>query len=459
MKSFSSDNEYFTQDLQNLEYLSEKHLLRWGKDGIEVLYGTPHEYFEGEKESEDIFSMMDIEKIFKDLDGDFGIGKFGTLIKSLYQLMPTGIEITDENRDILQNMFPNIDSNSSMFDLMQDITPFSKKLLTEKEYYKDFRKTISDKGFKLDPNSGNWSADEVFKNIDNFLQKQNTKLTFREYITTCFKNREETVNRFEYYTTAYLLLDMIGYKSDNLPKPTDNMQNIQNDAEHSFYSAYCDYFVVIDKKLTTKTKVLFKEFNIPTVVISPKEFIETIKSKIHLIDTNKHFIKEAVELLDKENIVELYEKDEEIEVDTFAFKLPIFYFNFFNYVIYQNYIEQKAFVLTFKKVFKNYSSFIYYTEAERLIDRICNFFGYEDNQEHLVKKQEFIYSDKEVVFLWNFDGGIIKLEKDIKTHRPILNYIVLMNEKNKTTINMGICCSTNITRLRDKILFQKLKIP
>lgn len=430
MKSYCLENEYFTQDLKNLEYLSEKHLLRWGKDGIEVLFGTPQEYFEGEKDSEDIFSLMDIEKIFDDLDGDdFGIGKFVTLIKSLYQVMPTGIEITDENREMLQKMFPNIDSNSSMWDLMKDITPFSKKLLTEKEYYKEFRKTISDKGFKLDPNSGNWSVDEVFKNIDTFLQKQNTKLTFLEYVTTCFKNRKEPVNRFEYYTTAYLLLDMIGYKSDSLPKPTDNMQNIQSDAEHSFYAAHCDYFVVIDKKLTTKTKVLFKEFNIPTVIISPKELIETIKNKIHFIDTNKHFINEALDLLDIENIVETYEKDEEIEVDTFAFKLPKFYFNFFNYAVYQNYSDPKAFVLTFKKVFKNYSSFIYYTEAERLIDRICNLFGYEDNQDHSDKKQEFVYGDKEVVFIWNFEGGIIKLEKDVETHRPMLTYIVLTSEK------------------------------
>ena len=49
---------------------------------------------------------------------------------------------------------------------------------------------------------------------------------------------------------------MIGLKSDNLPKPTDNMQNIQNDAEHSFYSTHCDYFVVIDKKLDNQNKVL-----------------------------------------------------------------------------------------------------------------------------------------------------------------------------------------------------------
>lgn len=60
MKSYSLENEHFNQDLQNLEYLSEKHLLRWGKDGIEVLFGTPKEYFQGEKDSEDIFSMMDM---------------------------------------------------------------------------------------------------------------------------------------------------------------------------------------------------------------------------------------------------------------------------------------------------------------------------------------------------------------------------------------------------------------
>ncbi len=427
MKSYSLDNEYFQQDLQNLAYLSEKHLLRWGKNEIEVLFGTPQEYFENEKNSEDIFSMMDIEKIFNDLDNnDLGIGKFGSLIKPLFQLSPSSIEINEGNKELLLKMFPNLTNSSSMWDLMKDITQFSKRLLTEKEYFKDFRKTISDKGFKLEPNSGNWGVDEVFRNIDNFLQKQNTNLTFLEYVNTCFKHKKDAINRFEYYTTAYLLLDMIGYKSDNLPKSTDNMQNIQNDAEHSFYSAYCDYFVVLDKKLSIKAKVLFKEFNIATIVISPKELVEMIESKIHIFKTDKYFINEALELIKNENIVEKYEKDETIETDTFAFKLPIFYFNFFNYVIYQHYEEQNAFVLTFKKVFKNYSSFIYYTEAERLVDRVCNFFGYENNQEYLTKKHEFVYGENEIVFMWNFNNGVIKLEKDIETQRPLLTYIVLV---------------------------------
>lgn len=430
MKSYSLENEYFQQDLQNLEYLSEKHLLRWGRDEIEILFGTPQEYFENEKNSENIFSLMDIEKVLNDLDNNnLGTVKFGELIKSLFQLTPSGIEINEDNKELMKKIFPNLNNSSSIWDIMKDILPFLKKTLTEGEYYKDLRKTIGNKGFKLDQNSGNWGIDKVFTNIDNFLQKQNISLTFVQCVDACFKHKKEPVNKFEYYTTAYLLLDMIGYKSDNLPKQTDSMQNIQNDAEHSFYSACCDYFVVADKKLFIKTKVLFKEFNISTKVISPEDLIKEIESKIHVSKIDKHFIDEAFELIKNTPVIEKYQKSEYIETDIYAFELPLFYFNFFNYVTYQYYEEQNGFVLTFKKAFKNYSTFIYYTEAERLIDRVCNYFGYENNQEHSAKKYEFVYGEEEIVFIWYFDDGIIKLEKDIDTKRPLLRYFFVVSKK------------------------------
>jgi len=434
MKSYRVDNKFFEEDLNSLNYLSETHLLRWGKDGIEVLSATPKEYFETEKESEDVLSMMDLEKVFGDLDrDDFGIGKIGTLMRTLFQLQPSGIQITDENKEMLQKMFPNLTEHSSMWDVMKDVMPFSKKLLQERDYFKDFRKSISDKGFKLEANSGNWSVEEVIKKIDEFLQKQNTKLTFTEYVDTCFKHKKDQVNRFEYYTTAYLLLDMIGYKPDKLPKPTDNMQNIQNDAEHSFYSAYCDYFVAIDKNLRTKTKVLFKEFNIPTVVLTPDELLETLSSKIYIPNASEHFVKEAFDLLKQENIVETYTTTDDDNVDTFAFKLPIFYFNFFNYAVYQHYPEQRGFILTFKKVFKNYSSFIFYTEAERLVDRVTQFFGVDDLEHFSAKKKSFVYGDKEVNITWQFEGGLIILELDTETHRPILTYAVTVPKEEQNS--------------------------
>ena len=96
---------------------------------------------------------------------------------------------------------------------------------------------------------------------------------------------------------------------------------------------------------------------------------------------------------EKETLLKLYEKVKKIEVDTFAFKPPIFYFNFFNYAVYQNYSDQNTFVLTFKRVLRTIQISFITTESERLIDRICNFFGYDNNQEHLDKNKEFVYGE------------------------------------------------------------------
>ncbi|SFQ82165.1 hypothetical protein [Hymenobacter arizonensis] len=429
MKSYRPDNDLFGTDLESLEYLSENHFMRWGKEGMEILMGSPKDYLEIEKDSEDIFSQMDMEKILNDL-GDNELGRaVGGLMKSLFQLQPAGIEVTDENREMLQKMFPNLSNSSSMWDLMKGMVPFSQKLHQDREYYKDFRKSIGEKGFKLEPASGNWNVETVVKNIDQFLERLNTKLTFREYINTCFKHKKEPATGFEYYTTAYLMLDMLGYKPDKLPKTTDSMQNIQADGQHSFYSAYCDYFVVDDTKLRIKTQVLFKEFNIPTIVLESNEFIKVVKDKLHINKEGVHFINEAVELLEAENIVEYYESNNEDEGDTRAFKLPVFYFDFFNYAIYEWYPKQEGFALIFKKVFKNYSSFVYYTECERVIDRVTSFFGYDNKEELERKKKEFVYGESEVKFFWTFDGGVVILEKDKENKRPLLTYVVATKQK------------------------------
>lgn len=432
MKSYTPENEMFYKDLDNLEYLADNHFLRWNNDKLEVLIGSPKDYFESEKDNEDDLSYLDLDKIYDDLDEgseDAGMGKLGSMVKSIFQSMPTGIDIKDENKEMLQKMFPNLNNDSSMWDLMKDIMPFSQKILNDREYYKNFRKDIENQGFKLDENAGNWDVNDVINNINSFLKDYNENLTFREYINVSFKDRKKPANDYEFYTTAYLLLDMIGYKSDSLPKPTNNMTNITTDAEHSFYSAYCDYFIVIDKKLSVKTKVLFNEFNVSTKVVTPNEFLEEIKHKIH--DYNSvPFLEEAISFINPENLVEFYEKDEETAKDTYAFQLPVFYFDFFNYVIYQKYDEQNAFVLTFRKTFKNFSRFIYFTEIEKLIETVCHFFGFEDNQEFIDKKQRFIKGEgSENLFIWNFEHGTIKLEMEPENWRPILTYIVLLPEK------------------------------
>ena len=433
MKSYSPQNEFFKKDLETLEYLADKHLIRWGNKGkIEPLFCTPGEYFKIERDREDIFPLMDAEKVFQDLDdsaNELGFGNIGSLMKSIFKIQSAGIEITEENAELLNKMFPNLKPGSSMWDLMKDVGPFSKKLLQDGNYYKDFRNSLSEKGFNLAPQAGNWSYDEVIKNIDEFLLSLGTKMTYLEYIESIFKIRKEPIDEFEYYISAYLMLDMIGYKKDKLPKSTDNMQNIQTDGEHSFYGAHCDLFVAMDKKLRIKSKVLYNEFSIPTKILKPDQLILELERMINPIPKMHDFVEEAVSFCKEDKIVEYYPVSDNNTVETIAYKLPELYFNFFNYVIYRNFPEQDGFVLTFTKVFKNFSRFIYYTESEKLIDIVAEYFGYDDMKEFELRKNEFVYGDKEIEFEWHFEGGIILLEKDKESKRPILSYFVSMKKE------------------------------
>lgn len=112
MKSYKLDNSYlFDEDLQALEQLSDKHLLRWNdkEKKIEVLFAKPTEFFEKEKDFYLNNSLLNLnfEQIFNDLDDDVLGINLGELIKSRFQSIPSIAPITNENSEIMQKMFPN----------------------------------------------------------------------------------------------------------------------------------------------------------------------------------------------------------------------------------------------------------------------------------------------------------------------------------------------------------------
>ena len=424
MKSYNPDNScLFDEDLQTLECLSDKHLLRWNdKEKIlEVLFAKPTEFFEKEKDFYLNYSIsnLNFEQIFNDLDNDILGVNFGQLIKSLFQSIPSIVPITNEHSEIMQKMFPNLKNNSSMWEFMNDSFLMGQKLLENKDYYKEIRNTTKPY-FHLE----NCKIDETIQQIEKFLQTEKTGLTFQDYVLSPYKNRKEPVSRYEFYTNAYLMLDMLGCKSDKLPKPTDNMQNIQTDAQHSFYAAHCDFFVTSDKKLSYKSQILYKQLNIATKVIEPQNISDIILPLIHKQNKSEYFLQEVMQFISQDNLVEIYPKSKENQTDTFAYKLPYFYFDFFNYCILQQYQEDNVAVFAFVKRFQNYSNFLYFTETENAIDEICNFFGYEDMNEQAEQKRKFIYGDNNVDFTWQFNNGVIKLEKEEDTKRPILRYYV-----------------------------------
>ncbi len=429
MKSNFPGNELFNDDIETLEYLSKRHLIQWDGKRTQPYLATPAEYLQRitEQGPVDYEALMDIKKLTDQMDelgSETGVGNIGALFKSVFQTQPLGFEINETNKEYLSSMFPTISSSSTMWDFINEMGPMAKNILQNKEYYKNLRTNVN-KVFKLEDNSGNWDVSEVIKNIDDYLKQYGVGMSFHEYISNPYKDRKEPVTRFEYFTSAYFTLDMIGYKSDRLPKKTDTGQNISTDAEHAFYGAHCDYFITSDKKLGTKAKVLYSTFNIPTVVLRPEEFISTIEKIVHVFPKNEtiHFANEAVNHIDFSKVIEKTAVEEGNEVVALGYKLSLFYFNFFNYVAFQYYKEENVIILEFKKVFKNYSDFIYYTESERVISVITNFFGYE-GEDLEERRNNFIYGENHEEFVWSFKNVRVVLNKDMETYRPTLIYAI-----------------------------------
>ena len=431
MKSYSPENEKFYIDLDRLENLAGRHLLEWDGDNYAMPNITPKEYF-SKRMNEKQFSSIDLlHRLIEDSNkDDLSLLNFGKILKLIYSRIPSGITVNEENSEALKILFPGITNESSQWDLMESVIPFVQKIESENLFYKNFRKQIGDKGLKLPETSADWKAEDVFQNIDSFFKTMDAEMTFKKYVEITVSNlKTEAATIYDFFTTAYMLLDMIGYKQDKLPKPTDTVKNIRTDVEHAFYAASCDYFVVADKFLTQKTKVLYKEFDISTKVISPKSMIEELKTTIHYADKKEHLITEAFGLVKSGTLIETIDKDEaqDIDYNILIYKLSVFHFNFFTHADYVDSSEDDVVCIEFYRPYSKYYSFVFYNELENLFDRIMSYFGSEHIEDLKNRKKEFVYNADKHIFRWQYNFGIVQFQRDDITNQPRLLYAIKSN--------------------------------
>lgn len=432
MKSYQPDNEYFYQDLKTLEYLSDNNFMLWEKDCVHPYNHSPKKYFDSIKNNEKISDFFDIDRLLKEIDDSatkIGVSKLGGLVKSLLQRQPVGMDISEKDKDLMKNKFPEIKLNSkNMWDLIKDMSPIMKNFTFDRNYYKNFRKKMTENVEKLDPNSGNWDYDQVIKNIDTFLINANSEMTFLDYVANSFKFVNGQISSYSFYVSAYLLLDFIGYKRDTLPKATDNFLNINTDAEHSFYGANCDYFVVDDKKLRIKSKVLYSQFNVSTKVIESNEFILEVgknilqmQGKIYYINqrnTTNRMFNDIIKYCNRDRFIK-FNIDNKNNIECFTFKLPEFYFNYFNRVTFIKYLKEEKISLSFEKITNNFSHFVFDKVLQSIIDSLTTFFGFDDKEEIKKVKNRFLH---EKTLSWSVDGFSVKFFIKKSMQAPILNY-------------------------------------
>lgn len=395
---------------------------------------TPEEYFESQRKPNSISILSLFEDYFNGkIDEGSLLSIFIKSIVDITRSLTNEKFSSEENQLVLQKMYPNIiDSPSD--DIIEKVFMFSRKFERERNVYKDYRKSLQKEGVKLAPDSKTWETDDVIVNIDEHLKTFDPDLTFKRYVEMALRTiKKEDLTNYDLFIFSYMVLDLLGYKQDELPKKTNTVKNIYNDAEHAFYGAYCDYFITNDKNLREKAAVLYREFHVPTKILCSNEFIEIMNESL-LNHTNEgSLINDAIELLRLENIKlnkplanPLYKDAEQVE-----YSLPKFYFDFFDTAITYSYPSERKLFIEFQKPSETSYRLFYTSELQKLFEKI--YFNITGQKEIDVSQEiinSFVQGSENIIFEWHHSKGYFQLKRELPALKPILIFFIEL-DKNK----------------------------
>jgi hypothetical protein len=372
-------DDLLLKDLDLLSEISKNEFINWTKNNnTEPFIGEPNAFYYENKEEWINQDSNDISNIFTSLTSTFidtELNSFGeTFINTLKSLSLGDFFPKNE----INKTFNITSDYNNMWEYLNVFAEVMNGMLNKKEDYLKLRDNTQNNGLLgISKNSANWEDEKVFDNIDEILKSlgiHQTTMELSDFAVKQFKKDKATI--YDGFTTLYLCLDLIGYKSDKLSKPMNTMTNITNDGLHSFYGAHCEYIVTDDKNLARKSKAIYHKLEIPTKVLSTSEFVESFNEIVprkynHLSD----FISDLVYILSPANFIEENDFDNGLKAN--IFKIPYLAFDFFNFAIQTYYPDYNTTEIVFRRAFKNYSRFIFHREVDSLIAYVLTVCGYE----------------------------------------------------------------------------------
>lgn len=402
------------KDLDLLSEISNNEFINWTKNNnTEPFIGEPNKFYFENKDSWINQNSVDISNVFTSLTStfsDIGFNFIGETFVNKLKSMPLG-DFFPKND--INKAFSITSDYNNMWEFLNVFAEVMNGVLNKKEDYLKLRDNVQNNGlFDISKNSDNWENEKVFDNIDKILKSlgvQQTTIELSDFVVKQLKKDKATI--YDEFTTLYLILDIIGYKSDKLSKPMNTMTNITNDGLHSFYGAHCEYLVTDDKNLGRKSKAIYHKLGLPTKVLSTSEFIESFNEIIpHKYKNYSDFISDLIYILSPENFIE--ENDFENGLKANIFQIPHLAFDFFNYAIQTYYPEYNTTEIVFRRVFKNYSRFVFHREVDTLIAYVLTVCGYEITDAFTSEVRKTIIKEDGMFLLMDTDFYKIALAND-----------------------------------------------
>ena len=397
----SKGDDRLAQDIRTLESLVDNHLIAYNKKTAQPFLATPTEYYRDNKDR-NLDEVPDITEMLPTINQDIPV--VGGLLKTILNI-PFPIPDAARSNELVSMMFPGLPESPTLSDIIHSSTLYMNKMFGDKDYYKSYRTAVRASGFKVDSNAGNWEANEVVPNITARMKSLGIDKSFEDFVLMGFGDKKN-VDGYKFFMAAYSILDMIGYKSDKLPKSSNAMNSVNTDAQHAYFAAFCDYFITQDTHLTGKALALYEEFGISTRILTPQNAFKELDE-----ERNDNLVLFLQEQLIEENI----ERREERSI---VYKFTKRYLGIFTHCI--RYDEDDALVLEFKLAFDNYSYFIFYDEAAIMVDAVSDYLGRPLKEDYEKARERIIAGDTGASINWQGEGVLLTLRADPERHRPEL---------------------------------------
>lgn len=189
--------------------------------------------------------------------------------KDLVMVKYFGRDYVDvENRNTLEFYETNVYDNST-----EPLAQWQTVVKQMTDSFGSIRDNVIKTHFKLDPKSiCNFSVSQ----LDELIKMIGIGNSIKEFVEFGLSLRGDTsknpLTYIDYYTTAYMNLDLIGFYPDSLNE-NGGFSNLLNDSKHSAYGSICKAFITNDNKCYYKSKFLFEYFK------SNSKLIKTCKIK------------------------------------------------------------------------------------------------------------------------------------------------------------------------------------
>lgn len=397
----SEGDERLDRDIQMLEALVDNHLIAYHQKTAYPSLMTPTEYYRANK-GRIVDSVPDISGVLSSISRV--VPEVGSLLKPLMDT-PFPVSQAARSQALINMMLPDLPPSPSVNDVIHSCGAFINRMLGNKDFYKSYRATVRASGFKLDANAGNWDTKEVIPNISEHLKTLGINKSFEDFVLSGFGDRDD-VDTFQRIIAAYTLLDWIGYKSDKLPKASNAMNSVNTDARHTYYAAFCDYFITQDGRMADKAQALYSEYRVSTKVISPAEVIAELSE-------NRE---EDLTSFLSEQLIEDHVKKRSDRVTLYKFDRR--FLGVFSYCVL--YEEDDYKLLDFRLSFDNYSWFLFIDEARVMLDRVTGYLGKSSLNKYEVKREKMIAGEPGAALYWQTEDIVFALCLDEERHWPEL---------------------------------------